>query len=258
MQKVLLMGNNTDDTLGDDVVIEDLQESDSAAIGRRTKELYELIEFDPRNKQTYQNEITEINIKLVSHMLRKFNPYTEDDFQHGCLGLIVATRSYDPARGVPFSSYACFCIQRELHKAHHSEKTKIEYILGYDLGSLDEQVTNKDGEATSPYEYVADVKADQEFIRIFSENGILTIYENVVIPVIEETTYRKTEDDLALWKKAEIALIMALSQEDKGKMNISQMSKYLGISVPNLHRRHMHVMARLKQRCEELGYYVGM
>lgn len=67
-------------------------------------------------------ELTENNIGLVYHVVdrhkRKLNGYSvyraEDLVAEGSLALITAAKKFDPDRGVPFSSYACACIDGAL------------------------------------------------------------------------------------------------------------------------------------------------
>ena len=56
------------------------------------------------------------NLRLVAHIAKKY--YTAGDaddlISTGTIGLIKAVNTYDPARGIRFSSYASRCIENEM------------------------------------------------------------------------------------------------------------------------------------------------
>ena len=45
------------------------QDFDKEAVKHRTGQLIELMEFDPDNAKIYRNELVELNIRLVPHVL---------------------------------------------------------------------------------------------------------------------------------------------------------------------------------------------
>lgn len=56
--------------------------------------------------------------RVVSIRDRDRNKRNRDDlFQEGCLGLIRAAKSFDPAKGIPFRAYALARIRRAVHEA---------------------------------------------------------------------------------------------------------------------------------------------
>ena len=62
-------------------------------------------------------------------MLKKYRPYSDDNFQNGCLGLIQAAESYQPIKGVPFHNFACFCIERSIQLAFKKQQRLIENMV---------------------------------------------------------------------------------------------------------------------------------
>jgi len=73
-----------------------------------------------------QRELVEHNIGLVGVHLRRGVPNLQqprrdrewdDLFQEGCLGLMRAASSYDPARGIPFAAYALARIHTAVYRA---------------------------------------------------------------------------------------------------------------------------------------------
>lgn len=65
-----------------------------------------------------ENERVEKNIPLVHHIIRNkmriANGDYDDAFQDGCVGLLNAIRTFDPERGIAFSTYAGACIQNAI------------------------------------------------------------------------------------------------------------------------------------------------
>ena len=76
--------------------------------------------------QLVRNQIVELNLRLVPHVLKKYKPYTDDQMQIGYIGLIVAADTYNVDRNVPFASYACFCIERHLQMEYKKKMEMFE------------------------------------------------------------------------------------------------------------------------------------
>jgi RNA polymerase sigma factor (sigma-70 family) len=245
-----------------EVAAMELKKDDIAKLQHRTNQLFELIAFDPDNKQIYSNEIVEINIRLVPHVLRKYRPFTDDEFQLGCLGLIIAARTFDPSRNVPFASYACFCIERELHKSHRHQSKQFEFMMGAELGSLDEIMRLPNGDEVNKYETVADVKSEEEILQLIDEYSLDTIFDKVIYPSIDKvatsTKGQQTKVDFEKWRELELRYIFEMSQENsqKARFSLSAMSKMLGISTQNAKVRHQRVLSVMREKCIELGYHI--
>ena len=83
---------------------------------------------------------------------------TEDLIQEGMLGLLSAVRMFDPARNVPFKTYAETCIRKRLYSAIKSA-TRIKHIPLNDYESLespqfDENNTHRAYFLRDPEEFV--------------------------------------------------------------------------------------------------------
>jgi RNA polymerase sigma factor (sigma-70 family) len=241
----------------------ELQEKELTEIQLRTNQLFELIAFDPKNSTIYMNEVTELNIKLVPHVLKKYRPYGDDEFQLGCLGLIIATRTFDTKRGVPFSSYACFCIERELHKAHRYSDSQFEAQVGKDnLESLDALVTLPNGDEANKYEQIADFKSQEAFDELVEENSLSNFFEKVILPAIDEIS-KKTKGQVAkvdfdVWRQLELRYLLELAREDsqKARLTLNAIAKELNMSTQNIRMRHLRVVDNIRKRCKALGYHV--
>lgn len=61
--------------------------------------------------------LIERNLRLVAHMVKKYYSSTndqEDLISIGTMGLIKAIHSFDPEKGIRFSTYAARCIENEI------------------------------------------------------------------------------------------------------------------------------------------------
>lgn len=228
----------------------------------RTGQLIELIAFDPQNAIIYQNELVELNIRLVSHILRKYKPFTEDDFQSGCVGLIKASRSFDPAREVPFSSYACFCIERELHSAHKERSEQFEYLMSDCLESLDTLIHMENGDTSEKHAYIPDENAEAQFEALLTEHSLTDLFSRIIVPVIEgiatSTKGQEAVVNFTYWKELELRYILEMSQVDsqKARLTFTSIAKLLGVSVQNIRMRHQRVIEGVKAKCIEVGIHI--
>jgi len=209
----------------------------------------------------YRNTIVEENLKLVSHVLKKWRPYSDDQYQAGCMGLIVAVDTFKEERGVPFASYACFCIERELHRQHRYASTLIENILNDKMVYLNAFIL-VDGHEISNADLVADLLSEEQFNNIIEENDLVSLFDVVIQPCIKEianaTKGQNTKIDLEKWTLLELRYLSESAREvsQKTRFNMSQMADILGMSIQNVRTRHQRVIQKIKEKCEEMGYYV--
>lgn len=244
---------------------EELKREEINSLQARTNQLFTVIsmcEDDEANIQVCRNEIIETNIRLVPHVLRKYRPYGDDEFQLGCLGLIIATRSYDVSRGVPFVNYACFCIERELHKAHRKTRETFEYQAGGSLSSLDDTISFGDGEEASKYESIADDFSEEAFEKVLEDFDMTDLFDRVILPAIEaiagKTKGQATTVDFETWRKLELSYILEMAEVEsqKARITFSAIAKELGVSVQNIRMRHQRVLDNIRKECERNGIQV--
>jgi RNA polymerase sporulation-specific sigma factor len=87
-----------------------------------------------------RNKLIEHNLRLVAHVVRKYEnskEEMEDLISIGTIGLIKAIKTYNNARGVRLATYAARCIENEvLMHLRNTKKVKQEVSLydpiGYD------------------------------------------------------------------------------------------------------------------------------
>jgi RNA polymerase sigma factor (sigma-70 family) len=228
----------------------------------RTIDLFAKMKSNTENALWYRNCIVEENLRLVAHVIKEFKPYTDDQYQAGCIGLIVSVDTFNEDRGVPFPNYACFCIRREIHKMFRTNNKLIENILSNRMVFLDESVLMKNGDALSWSDIIPDEGAVEQFQALLDENELDEFFHNVVIPSIDKITVatkgQNTKVDLEKWKELEIRYILSLAEieSQKVRFNFTQMAKLLGISIQNVRNRHTRVIEDIKQYCRERGYNV--
>lgn len=107
------------------------------------KEEQELFVKMKKGDQNARNKLIEHNLRLVSHIVRKYyasSPCTEDLFSIGSIGLVKAIDSFDPKNGARFATYSAKCIQNEILMYFRSQKK-----LGSEV-SINETIdTDRDG-----------------------------------------------------------------------------------------------------------------
>jgi RNA polymerase sigma factor (sigma-70 family) len=223
----------------------------------KTEQLYQVLqELTDANEQIQvRNKIIELNIRLVSEVLKKYRPYTDDNFQNGCLGLIQAAETYQPMRGVPFSSYAYFCIERAIQLAYRKQQRMFEAKVGDEnFVRLDATITLGNGDQVEYSEIICDDSAMTEMEEFIDDNELTFVSENIIKPCIDDIAARgkhmPTKVDVELWKRLEYLYIMDVIFIDsqKQRFNLSQMAKQAGLSVQNIRMRHERVMEHIFQR----------
>ncbi|HLR34847.1 MAG TPA: RNA polymerase sporulation sigma factor SigK [Tissierellales bacterium] len=85
-----------------------------------------------------RNVLIERNLRLVAHMVKKYNNTgkdTDDLISIGTIGLIKAIKTYDPTKGTRLATYSARCIDNEiLMTIRSSKKIKTEVSLYEPIG----------------------------------------------------------------------------------------------------------------------------
>ncbi len=228
----------------------------------KTAQLIHKMKVDPDNKLWYRNSIVELNLKLVAHVLKKYKPYTDDQYQAGCMGLIVAVDNYNDSVGVPFHNFACFCIEREIHKQHRAQKTLVENIFAENMIYLNNTTVLNNGDEIDYEEIIPDVLSEEDFDRVLEEYDLSNLFSRFIIPVVTKevpksnNTQRKY--DFEKWKELELNYILDLAniESQKSRLTLSQIAEALGISVQNVRNKHLRVINDLKKLLKESEYNV--
>jgi len=67
-----------------------------------------------------RNVLTERNLRLVAHIVKKFDSTGEDSddlISIGTIGLIKAINTFNPGKGTRLATYAARCIENEIYTA---------------------------------------------------------------------------------------------------------------------------------------------
>ena len=85
-----------------------------------------------------RNILIERNLRLVAHIVKKYNNTgkdLDDLISIGTIGLIKAISTYNPSKGTRLATYAARCIENEiLMTIRSSKKTKVELSLHEPIG----------------------------------------------------------------------------------------------------------------------------
>lgn len=223
---------------------------------QRTAELYDKIRqiTDEDDLIKLRNKVVELNMPLVTQVLKKYRPYTADQFQIGCIGLIKAADTYDVVREVPFANYACFVIEREIHKDFKARMESFEGRMEDRFVYLDDTTTLANGDEIDTGSLIEDVAATQYMEQFIEENALTTLCEAVLKPAIAEVAERgkhsQSKINFDVWEQLEFRYIMSLIFEEsqKKRFNLTAMAKDCGVALPNIRTRHMRVMDVVFQR----------
>ena len=111
---------------------------------------------------------------------------SEDLIQEGMLGLLSAVRTYDPAKGVKFSTYAEFCVKRCIFSAIRSascyKHTPLNSYISLESPQLDEKNTQSAYYLRDPEDFVIARESAVEVARLLYgalsrlESGVLELY----------------------------------------------------------------------------------
>ncbi|NPV72449.1 MAG: RNA polymerase sporulation sigma factor SigK, partial [Pelotomaculum sp.] len=89
-----------------------------------------------------RNILTERNLRLVAHIVKKFDSTGEDSddlISIGTIGLIKAINTFNPGKGTRLATYAAKCIENEiLMHLRFMKKVKVEVSL-YDPIGVDKE-----------------------------------------------------------------------------------------------------------------------
>lgn len=217
-------------------------------------------EGDEGQRREYRNEIVVKNLRLVTQVLKKYGYFSQDKFQNGCIGLLKAAETFNSEKGVPFSNYACFCIETEVRLAFKRVNRAFEGKKQGFLDSLDSPAKLRNGDEVDRHETIADPFSEEEFDALIDEAEVDTLFYEIIIPCIEEYGVRAKDIDMELWRQLEIQYFIELSMEQsqRQRITLTEMARRLGTTTQNMRVRHKKVMELIKTRCRTFGYDVAV
>ena len=110
----------------------------------------------------------------------------EDLIQEGMLGLLSAVRTFDPAKGAKFATYAETCVRRRIYSAIRSasgyKHTPLNSYISLESQQLDENNTQSARFLRDPEDFVIARESAREVERLLYgalsrfESGVLELY----------------------------------------------------------------------------------
>ncbi|SDW91188.1 RNA polymerase sporulation sigma factor SigK [Paenibacillus sp. CF384] len=169
------------------------------------------IQLMANGDQKSRNLLIEHNLRLVAHVVKKFDNSkedTEDLISIGTIGLIKAIESYSPDKGTKLATFAARCIENEILMHFRSKKKSSKDI------SLNDPIgTDKEGNeislidilGTEQDEVLEKVQLSIEKSKIYRNLDILDAREREVVVARfgletggEERTQREIAKDLGI------------------------------------------------------------
>lgn len=124
--------------------------------------------------QTARNMLIEHNMRLVAHVVKKYQCQeydTEDLLSVGTIGLIKAVNTFDTDKGSRLATYAARCVENEILMLLRAGKKRAREV------SLFEPIgTDKDGEAVSLVD-VIEMENPRTIDQLILDQDIRELYE---------------------------------------------------------------------------------
>ncbi|MFX4263357.1 RNA polymerase sporulation sigma factor SigK [Pelotomaculum propionicicum] len=181
-----------------------------------------------RGDEKARNVLTERNLRLVAHIVKKFDNAGEDPddlISIGSIGLIKAINTFNPSKGTRLATYAARCIENEiLMHLRFMKKVRAEVSL-YDPIGVD--------------------KEGNEITLI----DVLGTHSEVVSEIVENSFERKRlkEKVLHLSRREKKVLELRFGLEDGDRKTQREIARSLGISrsyVSRIEKRAISKLAR--------------
>ena len=204
-----------------------IEESQSFPPPLSKKEESELFEKMANGDAHARDKIIEHNLRLVSHIIRKYYSsyeYPDELLSIGSLGLIKAVDSFKPTFGTRFATYGARCVQNEILMFFRSKKKRANEI------SINDQIdVDKDG---NPLTYL-DIISVPESI------------ENDLDMKIHIERIRKLVDTVLLPREKEI-IVLRYGLKGYQPRTQREVAKYLGISRSYVSRIEKKALEKMK------------
>ena len=135
-----------------------------------------------------RDKIIEHNLRLVSHIIRKYYSsyeYPDELLSIGSLGLIKAVDSFKPAFGTRFATYGAKCVQNEILMFFRSKKKR-----GIEISINDQIDVDKDGNPLTYLDIISvpeniesdlDLKVHIEKLRLLVDTVLLPREKEIIV-----------------------------------------------------------------------------
>lgn len=175
-----------------------------------------------------RDKIIEHNLRLVSHIIRKYYSsyeYPDELLSVGSLGLIKAVDSFKPGFGTRFATYGAKCVQNEILMFFRSKKKR-----GNEISINDQIDVDKDG---NPLTYL-DIISVSESIE--SELDLKVHIEKI----------RELVDQVLLPREKDI-IVLRYGLKGYQPRTQREVARYLGISRSYVSRIEKKALEKLKE-----------
>ncbi|WP_062198782.1 RNA polymerase sporulation sigma factor SigK [Massilibacterium senegalense] len=173
-----------------------------------------------------RNKLIEHNLRLVAHIVKKFDNTKEDKedlISIGTIGLIKAIESYTPGKGTKLATYASRCIENEILMClRATKKTKKDISIHDRIGQ------DKEGNEITLMEVL--------------KNDEVDIVEKLQQHFDQEKVYRFLN---ILDKREQLVIIERFGLHDKKEKTQREIAKQLGISRSYVSRIEKRALTKL-------------
>ncbi len=176
-----------------------------------------------------RNKLIEHNLRLVAHIVKKYNNLerdVEDLISIGTIGLIKAVDTYDVSKGNKLVTYASRCIENELLMLFRKEKKNAKDVSIYEpIG------TDKEGNEISLMDIIH-YEDDSIFNLLYYSSNIKKLYEEI----------KKMQDE-----KEKQVLILRYGLYGGEELPQREVGKILGISRSYVSRIEKRALEHLRK-----------
>ena len=182
---------------------------------------------------TARNILVERNLRLVAHIVKKYNTGErdmEDLISTGVIGLIKAINTYNPGKGNKLGTYASRCIENELLMLLRQERKSSKEISLYEpIGS------DKEGNEINLMDII-DSKDEDILEHMITDNHISLIYRLLSV---------------TLSAREQEVIILRYGLYGREAMTQKDVAGRLAISRSYVSRIEKRALEKLRQRLEE-------
>lgn len=196
------------------------------------EELYYLTQSQ-KGDLTARNLLVEHNLRLVAHIVKKYNSGErdmEDLISTGTIGLIKAINTYDRSKGNKLGTYASRCIENELLMLLRQERKSSREVSLYEpIGS------DKEGNEINLMD-IMECTNEDVLEQLITENHIQSIY------TLLGSTLTPREEEI---------IILRYGLYNRDPVTQRDVAQKLGISRSYVSRIEKRALEKLRSRLEE-------
>lgn len=180
-----------------------------------------------------RNLLVEHNLRLVAHIVKKYNTFErdmEDLISTGTIGLIKAINTYDTSKGNKLGTYASRCIENELLMLLRQERKSSREVSLYEpIGS------DKEGNEINLMDIMESTNEDV-LEQMITESQIHSIYRLL---------------STALTPREQEVIILRYGLYNRTPITQRDVAQLLGISRSYVSRIEKRALEKLRNRLED-------